>query len=113
MDIPTEPAREGSVMIIRAPVRLDADASGAFRAVLKSVVDQEVFDIVIDLSETETVDSSGLGAVVSRIATARTQGGDVRLAGIQEPVKKLLSITHLDQVFKTFETVEAAVASFS
>jgi anti-sigma B factor antagonist len=113
MAISTQKAKDGSLIIIEAPERLDASASGEFRGILRSAVEQGIFDIVIDLSKTQTVDSTGLGAMVSRIATARAQGGDVRLAGVQAAVNKLLSITHLDQVFKSFPTVSDAVASFA
>ncbi len=109
----TRHEKHGEIVVIHAPERLRADESGEFRQSLKEIVDQGVNRLVIDLVDTVAMDSSGLGALVSRIAVTRQNGGDVRLAGCNETVNSLLSITHLDQVFKCYDDVKLAVESFS
>ncbi len=103
----------GEIVVIHATERLRADESGEFRQTLNEIVDQGVYRLVIDLTRTTAVDSSGLGALVSRIAVTRQNNGDVRLAGCNDTVQSLLSITHLDQVFQCFDDVKDAVDSFS
>ncbi|MFC1896606.1 STAS domain-containing protein, partial [Thermodesulfobacteriota bacterium] len=70
------------------------------------------YHLVVDLSGTETMDSAGIGALVCRIAATRSSGGDIRLASPGSFVLKLLEITHLDQIFKCYDTVEEASKSF-
>ncbi|WP_028315849.1 STAS domain-containing protein [Desulfatibacillum aliphaticivorans] len=113
MSVRTRHEKFGEIAVIHAPERLRADESGEFRQTLKEIVDQGINRLVIDLSETTAMDSSGLGALVSRIAVTRQNGGDVRLAGCNETVNSLLEITHLDQVFEFFDDVKEAVESFS
>ncbi|MBU2489539.1 MAG: STAS domain-containing protein [Proteobacteria bacterium] len=112
MDTVRGPEKGKGVTVISAPRRLDAQQAGSFRAELRELADRGVFRIVADLSQTETIDSSGLGALVSRIAIIRENGGDMRLAGCNEFVTGLLNITHLDQVFTCYPTVEEAMKSF-
>ncbi|MBI9074388.1 MAG: STAS domain-containing protein [Desulfatibacillum sp.] len=113
MSARTRHEKYGEIAVIHAPERLRADESGEFRQTLNEIVDQGVNCLVIDLTETTAMDSSGLGALVSRIAVTRQNGGDVRLAGCGAAVNSLLEITHLNQVFKTFDDVKDAVESYS
>jgi molybdopterin adenylyltransferase len=61
------------------------------------------------LEKAEFMDSSGLGALVSRIAATRANHGDVCLAAPSPQILNLLQITHLDKVFKCFDHVDSAV----
>lgn len=106
-------ALDGKIFVVKIPKQLSADISEEFKDFLYDVVDSGNYRIVIDLSETEYVDSSGLGAIVSRLAYCRSLHGDIRLAFPSEFMNSLLKITHLDQVLKVYPTVEEAVNSFS
>lgn len=69
--------------------------------------------LVIDLSQTDFMDSTGIGLLVNGAKTLRAAGGDVRLAGLQDRIKNLFVITRLlGPVFKDYADVEAAVQSF-
>lgn len=68
---------------------------------------------IIDLAKVEYMNSSGLGMMTSALTTVRNAGGDLRLANPAERIKSLLVITKLVQVFQTFDSLDAAVASFS
>ncbi len=113
MSARTRHEKYGEIAVIHAPERLRADESGEFRQTLKEIVDQGVYRLVIDLTDTTAMDSSGLGALVSRIAVTRQKGGDVRLAGCGPTVLSLLEITHLDQVFQCLPDIKEAVDSFA
>jgi len=100
-------------MSLKKSVMTRADESGEFRRTLREIVDQGAYCVVIDLSQTTSMDSTGLGALVSRIAVTRQNKGDVRLAGCNETIDALLDMTHLNQVFLCYDNVKQAVESFS
>jgi anti-sigma B factor antagonist len=79
------------------------------------LVEQGHRRLVVDMSEVSFIDSSGLGALVSALKALKTQGrnGDIRLAGVQQPVVALLEIIRLQRVFTSYPSVELAVRSFS
>lgn len=65
--------------------------------------------IVVDLSGTTFVDSSGLGALVSCLKSARQVGGDLRLVAPTEQVSMVLRLTNLDRILKPRASVAAAL----
>jgi len=69
-------------------------------------------NVVVDLSKTKFMNSSGLGMLISGMTTMRNAGGDLRLANVADRIQSLLVITKLITVFKHFDSVEEAVASY-
>ncbi|HSM80233.1 MAG TPA: anti-sigma factor antagonist [Nodosilinea sp.] len=65
--------------------------------------------IIIDLSQTNFIDSSGLGALVICYRTCQTKGVAMVLRGVQEQVRMVLALTDLEQLF-TFEPSPGAPA---
>lgn len=55
---------------------------------------------VIDFQKTGYIDSSGLGVLVSLSKKIREQGGELRLAGLNEDLRTLFELTKLDTLFK-------------
>ncbi|NET57895.1 MAG: anti-sigma factor antagonist [Symploca sp. SIO2E6] len=60
--------------------------------------------IICDFSQTNFMDSTGVGALVSNLKQARTKGVELSLKGVTPPVVAVLELTGLDKVL-TFETV--------
>ena len=112
MAFKTKEKSDGKVVVIECPVRLDLSVAKDLREIMKASTEQDKFLLVVDMDETEFMDSSGLGALVSRIAATRSNGGDIRLACVKEPILRLLELTHLDKIFQVFDSVQAAVDSF-
>lgn len=88
--------------------RLDAAVAVQFKDKVRELADQNQNRIVLDLSEVEFLDSSGLGAVVSAMKLLQ---GDRRmdLAGLTPPVDKVFRMTRMDTVFRIFPDAEAAI----
>ncbi len=63
-------------------------------------------DIVLQLDEVEFVDSSGLGALVRLMQSARKKAGDLKLCGVSERIRKTLQMTGLLSQFETYDSVE-------
>ncbi len=55
---------------------------------------------VVDFDQTGYIDSSGLGVLVSLSKKIREQGGELRLAGLNEDLRTLFELTKLDTLFK-------------
>lgn len=68
--------------------------------------------IVLDLSDLEYIDSSGLGSFVRLMKESRASGGDVRLVNPTNEVRKVLELTRLNRVFDVRETVNEAIERF-
>jgi anti-anti-sigma factor len=64
--------------------------------------------LVVDLTDVEFCDSSGLSALLIAERQMRGHGGKVSLVGIHKKVMALLKISQLDRVFQIFDTVAKA-----
>jgi anti-anti-sigma factor len=64
--------------------------------------------IIVDLSGTEFVDSSGLGALVSCLKSARQLGGDLRIVAPSEQVAMVLRMTNLDRILSPRASIDDA-----
>lgn len=65
---------ESGVSVVRPDGRLNMVAAPALRRQLHELVDAGNTRVVVDLSATEFIDSSGLGALISGLKVARQAG---------------------------------------
>jgi len=68
--------------------------------------------ILVDFSATGYIDSSGLGVLVSLAKKMREEGGELRLAGLNEDLKTLFELTKLDTLFTIVDSPDEALAGF-
>jgi len=69
--------------------------------------------LVADLTGVDYTSSAGLRVMLGAIKDTRAQGGDMRLAGVQHDVLKVLNLSGFTNILKMFDSVDAAVASYS
>ncbi len=82
-----------------------------FKQLILDAVEQGVRIVIVDLSRTGYIDSSGLGALVSLNRRLRDVAGDLRLAGLSDDLKSLFELTRLDALFPLFASRSDALAS--
>lgn len=99
---------QSGVLVIRPEGRLNMVAAPALRKELHALVDKGNSRIVVDLSGTEFIDSSGLGALISGLKAARQAGGDLRIAAPTRQVSTVLELTNLNRVLRSHETADGA-----
>lgn len=67
---------------------------------------------LIDFSGTGYIDSSGLGVLVSLSKKIREQGGELRLANLNDDLRTLFELTKLDTLFHIANGRDEALQSF-
>ncbi len=68
--------------------------------------------IILNLSEVNYIDSSGIGELVSTYTTVTNQGGQLKLLNLTKKIQELLAITKLLTVFSVYQSEQDAIASF-
>jgi anti-sigma B factor antagonist len=96
------------VMIVQPKGRLNMVAAPMLRDLIASIVDSGVNKIVVELSSTEFVDSSGLGALISGLKATRQAGGDLRIAAPTSQVEAVLTLTRLNRVLTAYSSADEA-----
>lgn len=91
-------------MVIGEPVE-------SFEETVVDLVDRGDHLMVVDLSKVTRIDSSGVGSLVSALRNCRDEGGDVRLCGPSDHLRKVLEMMGLEQVFEIDRDAEAAITA--
>ena len=89
--------------------RLDTNISGLVKGEFTMLLKVEgITKLIVDLSEVETCDSSGLSAILVANRIIHSTGGHMRLAAPSDKVSSLIKITQLDRVLPVCHTVDQA-----
>lgn len=108
MDIVVHEA-DTDAAVLECSGRLNMVSAPAFREQVAKVVDGGRNRLVVELSGVDFMDSSGLGALVGCLKTARQAGGDLRIAAPSEQVAMVLKLSNIDKILRTYPDGDAAV----
>jgi anti-anti-sigma factor len=67
-------------------------------AMVQTMLDQGVRKLVLDLTHVDFVDSAGLGIIMRICGEITHRGGQFRIAGPHEQVRRLFDITHTSAI---------------
>ncbi|NNE52143.1 MAG: STAS domain-containing protein [Sulfitobacter sp.] len=88
--------------------RIDAAVALSFKEAMRRVTEGAGPLVLLDLSQVDFIDSSGLGALVGSMKALAPER-ELRLAGMTPPVRKVLELTRMDTVFTLYDTVDAGL----
>ena len=104
----------GLVTVIRPRGEINASNAAAFQDQLTdTVVSASNSRVVVDMDQVESLDSSGLMALVSGLSLAARQGCEFSVCSVSPSIRIIFEISQLDRVFKIYGSpadVTAAIA---
>jgi anti-sigma B factor antagonist len=100
---------EGTHVVLAPEGKFNLVAAPLLKARIDELVAGGQARLVVDLHAVDFIDSSGLGALVGGLKSARQQGGDLRIAAAGDQVRAVLKLTNLDRILSPYVTVEEAV----
>ena len=104
--------QDGGVTVIAVEGQLIVGNRHELKNLIQESLDAGDRKFLIDFSKTGYIDSSGLGALVSISKKIREQGGELRLAELNEDLRSLFELTKLDTLFAIAESRTEALANF-
>jgi anti-sigma B factor antagonist len=84
--------------LLRLEGALDALSTPASRAALDALVNDRRSPVLIDMSALHSIDSSGVGAVVSLYKRVVAQGGKLSVRGLRGQPLAIFQLLRLDRV---------------
>ena len=104
---------KNDVLIVKVEEkRATVEISGKLKEDLLAKIDEGHHNVIVNLSESEFVDSSFLGALVAGLKKATMKGGDLKIVGLQPPVRAMFELTRLFRIFDIFDNLEDALNSY-
>jgi anti-sigma B factor antagonist len=88
------------------------EGSAMLRDTVGALLEQGHKNIMLNLGRVTHIDSSGIGALVRALTTARSQGGGLKLVNVSLPVNEVLRITRLIGLFEVASDENTGTASF-
>lgn len=90
------------IQVIQPAGRLDVTSVAKFRRDVTEIVASKPKFLIVDLSDVNFMDSSGLGALVSALKSIRTVDGDLAICSLSEQVQMLFELTSMSKIFKIY-----------
>lgn len=79
---------------------LDVYTTPKFREQAIALYEEEHKNILIDCAELDYLDSTGLGAFISLLKHVRENQNDIAISNLNKSIRKLFTITKLDELFE-------------
>ena len=90
----------GDILSINGISELGAGNANMFRDQLRAAMTDAHKFIEVDLSQTNFLDSCGLGALISVHKSVCSKNGLVRLVNPTPPVQQILELTRMHRIFE-------------
>ena len=103
---------KGVTIIAVEDERLDSTIAPQLKSEILILANDGVKNILIDLSNVNYADSSGLGAFLFGIRQLKSVGGQLKLFSANERIMSLVRIARLDNILLNYFNKEEAVSSF-
>lgn len=108
-----ETHKAGNILVIRIlEARFGADAVDSFNQQVLPFIREGSPAILLDLSEVNFLDSSGLAAMLSCLK-AQSGTGHLAVCGARESVASLFRLTRMDRILRFFPTSGEGVTALS
>ncbi len=105
-------SKQGDITVIDVEGQLIVGNRQELKQKVLDELEHDARRFLIDFSDTGYIDSSGLGVLVSLSKKIREQGGELRLANLNDDLRTLFELTKLDTLFHIANSREEALESF-
>jgi anti-sigma B factor antagonist len=93
------------LLTIKLTGEIDLQHSPKLRQLLQSKVSLKAPVILLDFTEVNYIDSSGLATLVEYYKNSRSYSGQLAVAGLSNRVRSIFDLVRLGEVFGLFPTV--------
>lgn len=96
----------GTTLIVRLEGELDVHSSGPFRELVTEAFknNPRLKHLVISMEHVTFIDSAGIGAILGRYKEVTEAGGRMTVAGVQQQVRRLLSMSGVLRLITAYDS---------
>jgi anti-sigma B factor antagonist len=103
-------SEQGGVRVVHLHGHVDVSGAMALRDLLGQQIDGPAARVLLDLSDVNLIDSSGIGILVTAHRRADGQGARFGLAGATGTVARVFEMTRTNKLLSIYDTVDEGVA---
>jgi anti-sigma B factor antagonist len=102
----------GEVSVLKVSGYLDTTTAGELENALYSLLENNQFKIVVDLSGVNYISSAGWGIFIGEIKDIRNHGGDLKLAGMVGDVHEVFQLLEFHSILESYGSPKEAAEAF-
>jgi anti-sigma B factor antagonist len=111
-DVTSEPGEAGTA-IVAARGEIDIFTAPDLKREARQAVEDGATKLVLDLSETTFLDSTGLGVIIGLAKLVRPAGGDITIVNTDPTIARTFEITGLAEILTIRGTRDEALAALA
>ena len=101
---------EGRAIVLELGGEIDMKCSAKVKDKFKEIYRDKPPVLVVDMTEVEFMDSSGLATLVGVLKRCRLNGSELRLAGLATGVRNVFDICRLESIFQIYDSRAEALS---
>ncbi len=101
---------EGKAIVLELRGEIDMKTSTGVKSKLQELFRDKPQVLVVDMTEVEFMDSSGLATLVGALKWCRTNNSELRLAGLAQGVRSVFEICRLETIFQIYDNLPEALS---
>lgn len=103
----------GDIQILDLRGELDAHTASELEAAIQKCQNGSSYQIIINGSNLAYISSAGLGVFMAYIEEVRENGGDIKIAALQEKVFNVFDLLGFPMLFDILDSEDEAVTKFA
>ncbi len=100
---------QDKINIISIKGRIDVNTVQKLEQELSALMDKGKNHLLADMMKVTFMSSAGLRVFLSVLKRTKENGGNFKLAGLREDVKKIFNMTGFTNLFEIYSTVDEAI----
>lgn len=105
--------QEGSISIISIKGDIDLSRSPNLRQLFQSKAHDKCPALLVDFTQVNYIDSSGLATLVEYYQTSRAYNGKIALAGLSPRVRSVFDLVRLGEILNIYNSLDEARQALS
>ena len=112
-ELSVESHERDGVLLLYPSGFINAHTVRLFEGALQKAIEGGCYHIVVSGAGLRYVASAGLGALMGVIEEVRTNGGDIRIAELNDTVRNIFEMLGFNHLYRIFPSEQEAVSSFA
>ena len=101
------------VIIISIEGQVNANKVPLIKKIIDEQIENKQKKIIINLEKTTSIDSAGIGILITSLSNIKKGGGQFKLLNVHDSVKEKIEATKLTSFLDIYDNEEKAIANFN
>jgi len=104
--------KQNDILIISIEYTVHLESADDFQKEIDRFLEESITKFVLNMEKCKYISSITLAAVINLKKKLHSLNGDIKLARVNELIRKLFEKTNVFKILEIYDTVEDAIASF-